>query len=206
MSKGRKFVWARGFCAVCVIMSQLGATPANTKVSPAKQRISFRTVKPVSGHFKTESQAAATEKTLKELGCEVKRSQHDGHIDIAYECKFWRTLTVKDRAEAGKWDAWLTKNGFAVVHNTPAADHKETVKYQLKDWNTLHFDQPLSVQAHVEMFKMLGCEVTTSKHAGHVDVKVRCPAWQIIGVPNHAEAHAWMSVLGKYGFATLHEH
>ena len=195
-------IWLMGCCFV----AQLPAAPSTAKNSAAKHRISFRTVQPVSGHFETDQKAAATEKTLKDLGCETKRAQHDGHVDLTYECKFWRSLILKDAAEVGKWDAWLTKNGFAVVHNTPDKNQQETVKYQLKDWKTLHFTQSQSAKAHIEMFKMLGCEVTTAKHNGHEDVKVRCAAWQELGVPSHAEAHAWMGVLKKLGFLTLHEH
>lgn len=185
-------------------VTQLFAAPAETK--KAMQRISFRTIKPVSAHFTSQQDLEATEKTLKQLGCETKRAQHDGHIDLTYESKFWRSLSLKESAEVDKWNKWLASKGFSVVQNTPTKEHKETVKYQLPNWKTMHFHQPLAAKAHVEMFKMLGCEVNTAKHDGHEDVRVRCSAWQIIGVPNHAEAHAWMGVLKKLGFATLHEH
>ena len=115
-------------------------------------------------------------------------------------------MTLKDTAEVDKWHKWLVAKGFAVVHNTPTKEHKETVEYVLKDWKTLHFNNELSAKAHVEMFKMLGCEVNVSKHNGHDDVKVRCTSMQSLGVPNHAEAHAWMQILQKLGFTTLHEH
>lgn len=183
---------------------QSSAAPAEAK--KASHRISFRTIKPVSAHFTSEQDLVATEKTLKQLGCETKRAQHDDHIDLTYESKYWRSLSLKEKTEVDKWNKWLASKGFAVIQNTPAKDHKETVKYQLPDWKTMHFNQPLAAKAHVEMFKMLGCEVNTAKHEGHEDVRVRCPAWQVIGVANHAEAHAWMGVLKKLGFATLHEH
>ena len=179
---------------------------AKTETKSTQKRISFRTIKPVSAHMKSAKELEATEATLKQLGCVTKRVQHDGHTDLTYESKFWRSLSVKDASEVTKWDKWLTAKGFAVVHNTPEKDHKETVQYQLKDWRALHLNQELSAQLHVEMFKMLGCEVKTEKHDGHHDVRFRCAAWQTIGVPNHVEAHAWMSVLQKLGFATRHEH
>ncbi len=187
-----------------IVVAQVSAAPGETKQTI--QRISFRTIKPMSAHFTSEQDLEATEKTLKQLGCETKRAQHDGHIDLTYESKFWRSLSLKEQTEVAKWNRWLTSKGFAVVHNTPHKDHPETVQYRLPDWKTMHFHQPLAAKAHLEMFKMLGCEVKTTKHGDHEDLRVRCPAWQVIGVPNHAEAHAWMGVLKKLGFATLHEH
>lgn len=192
------------FVILMLACTTLSAATTETKVQ--QRRISFRTTKAVSAHFKSAEELEATETTLKQLGCETKRVQHDDHTDLSYESKFWRSLSVKDSAEVTKWDKWLTAKGFAVVHNTPEQNHKETVKYQLKDWRALHLNSELAAKAHVEMFKMLGCEVKTEKHNGHHDVRFRCPAWQIIGVPNHAEAHGWMNVLQKLGFATLHEH
>lgn len=202
--------------AVCLIASLSLSAFAQTQVkqassagdtkAPAQKRISFRTVKAVSGHFNTDKEVSEMEKTLKQLGCETKRSQHNGHIDLSYECKFWKTLNLKDQAEADKWNKWLSSKGFVVLDNTPAKTHKETVKYQVKDWRTMHFNDSTVAKAHVEMFKMLGCEVTTAQHNGHEDVKFRCTTWQEIGVPSHAIAHAWMGELKKLGFATLHEH
>lgn len=179
---------------------------ATAAPAAAKQRLSFRTVKPIAAHFDTDKDAAANEKTLQQIGCETKREQHNGHIDVRFECKFWKTLTLNDAAEVAKWDKWLTEKGFVVVQNTPSKDHKITVKYQLKDWRKLHFDKPIASQAHVEMFKMLGCEVKTEKHNDHEDVAARCPGWQTIGLPNHATAHAWEKVLKDLGFVTIHEH
>ena len=186
-----------------LLASQMAATPATTN---AKQRLSFRTVKPISAHFKTDKEAAAIEKTLKQLGCTVETGQHEGHVDLTYQCTFWRSLTLRDAKEVDQWNKWLTAKGFAVVRNTPLTDHQETVKYQLNDWRTLHFDKEIDATAHVEMFKMLGCEVTSAKHGEHQDVRFRCSTWQTIGLPNHQEAHAWMTVLKQYGFTTLHAH
>lgn len=174
--------------------------------STAKQRISFRTSKPIAGHYHSSQEAATTEKTLKQIGCETKRSQHDGHIDLTYECQFWRSLTLSDAKEVANWNKWLTAKGFSVVTNTPAENHPEAVKYRLAAWRTLHFDAARDAKAHVAMFKMLGCEVTMAKHNGHEDVKFRCPSWKALGVSTHQEAHGWMQALKKYGFATLHEH
>lgn len=194
-------------CVIAIVaatFSQLGAT-SDTGKSQLK-RISFRTVKPVAGHFHSEQDAASMEKTLKQLGCTIKRTSHDGHIDLTYECKYWKSLTMKEAKEVEQWNKWLTSKGFAVVHNTPSKDHKETVEYYLKEWRTYHGHKPEITEAYVEMFKMLGCEVKVAKHNGHDDIQYRCTTMQSLGVPNHSEAHAWMQIMQKLGFTTLHEH
>ena len=173
---------------------------------PGKVRLSFRTNKKTSLHIHSAKEADETEKVLKQLGCEVTRAEHDGHIDLAFECKFWKTLNLKDQAESAKWNEWLVKHNFAIVENTPPKTRKETVQYQLKDWRTVHLNNDVAAKAYLEMFKMLGCEVTTAKHDGHEDIKYRCTTWQDLGVSSHALAHAWMAELKKLGFATMHEH
>ena len=196
---------------------QLGAAPAKSATgdaSPASKsastvRISFRAnniAKKTALHLHSATEADQIEKTLKQLGCVTTRSQHDGHIDLAYECKFWRSLNLKDQTEAEKWNAWLTKHKFSVVENNPPKTRKETVQYQLKDWRAYHPRNELEGKLYTELFKMLGCEVSTAKHGNHEDIRYRCPSWQTIGVPSHAIAHAWMAQLKKLGFATMHEH
>ena len=192
--------------ATFLIASFVGLSLAQAAAPTPKPRLSFRTVKPLSLHLDSQQQVAAVEKTLKQLGCATKTHSHDGHIDLAYECRYWRSLTLKDQSEVEKWDKWLNSKGFAVVRNTPTKDHKETVKYQLADWQTRHFNDADMAKRHVEMFKMLGCEVKQSKHDGHEDVRYRCAAWREIGLPDHKEAHGWIQVLKTLGFATLHEH
>lgn len=172
----------------------------------SKQRISFRTVKPVAGHFQTKQEAVAAAKTLKQIGCATKTAEHNGHIDVTYECRFWRSLTLNDAAEVQKWNKWLTAKGFAVVHNTPPKDHPEAVTYRLANWRTLHLHKPEDTKSHVEMFKMLGCEVQRSRHNGHDDVKYRCGTWKGIGVASHQHAHTWMQALRRFGFEVRHEH
>ena len=151
--------------------------------------------------------ADETEKVLKQLGCETSRSQHDGHIDLSYECSFWRSLNLKDQAEADKWMDWLTKHKFAIVENTPPKTRKETVQYQLPNWRSLHnIKDSKAKKAYLEMFKMLGCEAKLVKHGDHEDIQYRCATWQNMGMATHQLAHAWMAELNKLGFVTKHEH
>lgn len=199
-----RFRFLFGSVVCCAFASS--AWGATSEASKTLQRISFRTQKPTVAHLKTEKEIKETTELLKQIGCEVKSNKHDGHVDLSYECRYWRSITLKTPAEVAQWDKWLSSKGFFVVHNTPGKDHKETVQYRLEDWKTLHFKSPQENEAYIAMFKMLGCETKMEKHGDHEDVMVRCAAWGNLGVPNHSEAAAWMGVLKKLGFAVMHEH
>lgn len=198
---------SRPFLSIVLCALLVGPLLAATGESDKSlKRISFRTQKPTTAHLKTEKEIKETTELLKKIGCELKTNQHDGHVDVSYECRYWKTITLKTPAEVAQWDAWLTSKGFFVVHNTPGKEHKETVQYRMQDWNTLHFKSPQENEAYLAMFKMLGCETKMEKHGDHEDVMVRCPGWGNLGVPNHAEAAAWMGVLRKLKFEVSHEH
>lgn len=192
-----------GIINLTVVTSLLGATSESSKTL---QRISFRTQKPTVAHLKTDKEVKETTDLLKQIGCEVKSNKHDGHVDLSYECRYWKTITLKTAAEVKQWDEWLASKGFFVVHNTPGKEHKETVQYKMDDWKTLHFKSTQENEAYIAMFKMLGCETKMEKHGDHEDVMVRCATWGNMGVPNHSEAAAWMGVLEKLGFAVDHHH
>jgi hypothetical protein len=69
-----------------------------------------------TAHFHESPQAETHLKTLKSLGCEVKTSNHDGHLDVAYRCPQWRSLAVNTDAGAHKWEGWLRRAGFETAH------------------------------------------------------------------------------------------
>ena len=170
------------------------------------RKISFRTQKPMVSHLKTDKDVAETTKLLKQIGCEVAAEKHNGHIDVKYECRYWRSIKLRTTEEAKQWDEWLTGKGFFVVHNSPPEEYRDTFDYRLEKWNTLHFKTKQENEAYYAMFKMLGCEVKLEKHGDHDDIMVRCGEWVTLGVPSDDEAHAWMGVLKKLGFQTAHEH
>ena len=55
-------------------------------------------------------------KTLTRLGCEVKKSQHGGHVDVRYRCPKWRQLRCDSHSEAHRWEKWLKEFSFQTVH------------------------------------------------------------------------------------------
>lgn len=67
-------------------------------------------------HIHDADKADKIAKTLKDLGCETKRDQHNGHIDIKYKCEKWRQLDLQSHDEAHRWEKWLKEFGFNVEH------------------------------------------------------------------------------------------
>ena len=67
-------------------------------------------------HIHDEKKAETIVTTLKKLGCEVKKNQHNGHVDVNYRCPKWRQLDLKSHADAHKWEAWLKEFQFKTEH------------------------------------------------------------------------------------------
>ncbi|TWU59268.1 hypothetical protein Poly51_20550 [Rubripirellula tenax] len=67
-------------------------------------------------HIHDEKKADTISATLKKLGCEMKKDQHDGHIDVKYRCPEWRELKLDSHDEAHKWEKWLKEYGFQTEH------------------------------------------------------------------------------------------
>ena len=65
-------------------------------------------------HDTKKSDKIAT--TLKKLGCELKKEQHNGHVDVKYRCQKWMELKLKTHDEAHKWETWLKEFGFETQH------------------------------------------------------------------------------------------
>ncbi len=169
-------------------------------------KLGYRLAMRTSAHFDTPKEADANLKTLKQLGCDASKHEHNGHIDVTYRCPQWKSISISHAKEAEQWQGWLRKKGFAVVYHSPAKTHAEKVQYRLTEWKAFHFHDSEQAQAHAELMKMLGCKIKQVKHGNHDDVAVYCPEWQTIGLANHADAHEWETRLKKLGFATVHKH
>lgn len=52
--------------------------------------------------------------SLKKLGCEVEKAEHNGHIDIRYRCPQWRQIKPQTADEAVRWVNWFKEFGFQV--------------------------------------------------------------------------------------------
>ena len=67
-------------------------------------------------HIHDTKKSDVIAKTLTKLKCEVKKEQHNGHIDLKYRCPKWHTLELKTHEEAHKWEKWLKEYGFTTKH------------------------------------------------------------------------------------------
>ena len=67
-------------------------------------------------HIHDAKKADTISETLKKLGCELKREEHNGHIDVRYKCPEWKQLELKTHEEAHKWETWLKEYEFQTEH------------------------------------------------------------------------------------------
>lgn len=67
-------------------------------------------------HVHDASKADTIVKTLTKLGCEVKKAQHSGHVDVRYRCPQWRQLRLDSHAQAHQWEKWLKEFSFVTIH------------------------------------------------------------------------------------------
>lgn len=67
-------------------------------------------------HIHDAKKAETIFQTLKKLGCELKKEQHNGHIDVKYRCPEWRQLKLDTHEDAHKWEKWLKEYKFTTEH------------------------------------------------------------------------------------------
>jgi len=67
-------------------------------------------------HVHDAGKAETIVKTLTKLGCDVKKSQHSGHVDVQYRCPQWRQLRLDSHEEAHQWEKWLREFSFQTIH------------------------------------------------------------------------------------------
>ncbi|TWU04839.1 hypothetical protein [Stieleria varia] len=68
-------------------------------------------------HIHDTKKADKITDTLKKIGCEVERAEHNGHVDVKYRCPKERQMTLKTHEEASQWEKWLKGYGFTVSHS-----------------------------------------------------------------------------------------
>lgn len=89
---------------------------ANVTLAAEKYTVDFRLTQWKTLHFDLEKTANQRYKTLKSLGCEVKKHAHNGHTDVSYRQVKWQTLAFKTDKEAHQWERWLKVMGFQTRH------------------------------------------------------------------------------------------
>lgn len=191
------------------VSGQEGARQNSTpkKPTPAAKKVGFRLAKWRTIHGDGTPATQKTVETLQKIGCEVRQSNHAGHVDVSFRCPGWKMVNVKDDKQSQQWHEWLVSNEFETVVLNPAADVKlPTVRVRMVAWKTIHARSAQQAQSLKETYELIGCEARIENHGNHIDLKFRCPTWNTIALPNSKAAHAWQDWLNKSGFETEHDH
>ncbi len=89
---------------------------------------------------------------------------------------------------------------------TTLAASKETVRFRLTEWRSIHLKDEKKTNEIAVTLKKLGCEAAGHSHGDHFDLRYRCVKWRALTVESHAQAHKWETWLKKLKFETKHEH
>lgn len=200
-------------CAVltsAILQTQTSFAQVNTQaqqVSQGSKKISFRQAEWKTLHLEDMAQVESASATLKRIGCEVTQSQHDGHVDLRFRCATWKTMSLETEQQVNQWSKWLIDNGLnTVIRNPPANTTMPTVSYRLPQAVSAHLHDQVEAQQVIEILNMLGCEVQSFDHDGHLDINVQCNEWLTLGVATEDTAHEWQAWLKSNGFETQHTH
>ena len=68
---------------------------------------------PRVAHLQCDRCADTLQSTLKQLGVDTTRIEHQSHTDVRYECPQWRVAVVDAHSNADDWRRWLRDKGFA---------------------------------------------------------------------------------------------
>ncbi len=196
------------------------AQTVSTRAASKDNRIyvAFRMRNWKAKHIHDASQAKTHADTLRQLGCEVKVAQHNGHTDVQCRTSVWKSMVLDLPDQADQWQKWLQDAGFETLHGhlaptgMPATSsggnqpHREIVNYRLTNWKTQHIHKEQEAGQLLTLYRALGCQTQSAQHAGHIDIKIHCPQWMELELPSHATAHRWQTFLNKAGFETQHSH
>lgn len=78
----------------------------------AAETVRYRLENWKAKHIHEVAKADQLTDTLKKLGCEVQKAEHNGHIDVKYRCPQWRQISLESEDEAARWEKWLKQNLF----------------------------------------------------------------------------------------------
>ena len=81
-----------------------------------REVVAFRLIEWKTVHFDDAQRAGSYADAIERLGCEVRTSDHGGHIDVSFRCPLWREIAVDSHAKAHEWENWLKSKGFETHH------------------------------------------------------------------------------------------
>jgi len=100
------------FAALLIAVPTIAA-PMN---ADADEIVRYQLTEWKAKHIHDAKKAETIAATLKKLGCELKKDQHNGHIDVKYRCPKWRELKLDSHDDAHKWEKWLKEYQFKTEH------------------------------------------------------------------------------------------
>lgn len=213
-----KNIWIRQCLVVSMMVVSTGwvletqvaaqSQGASASQAAASQKIvGFRAPKWKTIHSSSEAEAQSTVATLKKIGCEVETANHGNHIDIKFRCPEWRSMILDTSTLVNQWSLWCETQGMeTVVINPPANTRKPTVRYRIQRPKTVHLHDPVKAKQIINTLSLLGCDVKTADHNGHIDTTFHCPQWLTLEVATEDHAHSWQKWLRESGFETQHTH
>lgn len=172
-----------------------------------KKSIGFRLADWKTAHFSTAEQASQAEQTLRQIGCEVEKFDHDGHVDLKYRCVTWKRITVNSDEQIAQWNSWLDKHGLQTMIVDPDSGVScSRVGYQLADSRRVGVGSNQEANSTRQILELMGCQVTVHDNDGRIELEYSCPEWKTVGFPNCGIAHSWQDWMKQMGFATRHSH
>lgn len=75
--------------------------------------------------------------------------------------------------------------------------------FRVTDWKTIHSKSAAEAQEDITTLKKIGCEVVSSDHGNHIDVKYRCPEWKSIKLATPDLVTQWSQWCKTKGMETV---
>ncbi len=99
-----------------VAATALVTTTVSSLAAAERDTVAYRLADWKTLHFDDAKTGNAHYDAVKKLGCEVKKDNHGGHLDVSYRCTQWKEMTVASHNKAHEWEKWLKAAGFETKH------------------------------------------------------------------------------------------
>lgn len=105
------------YCVLSLVtVAALSVTTIETVSAAETEKVEYRLTSWKTMHFDDTKKGGDHFDAVKKLGCEVKKDNHGGHLDVSYRCKEWKAMNVASHNAAHDWEKWLKGAGFETKH------------------------------------------------------------------------------------------
>ena len=172
-------------------------------VNASTKKVGFRLTKWKTIHTNSEDEAQETIGALQKIGCEVDSNTHGDHIDVKYRCSQWKSIELATDQLVNQWSSWCEAKGMeTIILNPPAGAGKAALRFHLPTEKLVHLNDEDEAKQIINTLQLIGCQVTTNHHDGHIDATYSCPNEIMIQFPSDGNARAWQEWLDEAGFET----